>query len=269
MPDLYAVVGNPIDHSKSPLIHAAFARETRQDLRYERILAPLDAFAATVEDFRAQGGRGLNITLPFKEQAFALADERSERATAAGAANTLRFADGRLYADNTDGAGLVRDLSGNHGFELAGKRVLVMGAGGAARGVIGALAAAKPAAIVIANRSMDKALDLAERFGIEACAYADLEDERFDLVVNATSASLGNALPPIPGAALCDSFAYDMMYSREETPFLAFARQYGAARAADGLGMLVEQAAESFYLWRGVRPQTAPVLQTLRAGLSR
>jgi shikimate dehydrogenase len=268
MTDLYAVIGNPIAHSKSPQIHAAFARQTGQDLRYERILAPLEDFAAAVADFRAAGGRGLNITLPFKEEAFDLAGERSRRASAAGAANTLSFKDGRAVADNTDGAGLVRDLLVNHQFDLTAKRILLMGAGGAARGVIGPLLAAAPATLIVANRSLDKALALAQRFGIAAHAYADLPGSSFDLVINATSASLNADLPPIAPEALDGSFAYDMMYGAGDTLFMAHARRQGATRVADGLGMLVEQAAESFHVWRGIRPETRSILEEIRNGLN-
>lgn len=262
MTDHYAVFGNPISHSKSPQIHAAFARQTGQDLTYVALLAPLEGFAACVAAFQAGGGAGANVTVPFKEQAHALSGQLTARAEAAGAVNTLVFgADGAL-GDNTDGAGLVRDLTHNLGLTLAGRRILLMGAGGAARGVIQPLLEQAPALLFIANRTADKALALAERFGCQGGGYGDMSGG-FDLVVNATAASLAGDLPPLPEDVFAaDALAYDMMYGRD-TPFLAFARAQGA-RVADGLGMLVEQAAEAFHLWRGVRPDTRPVIDSLR-----
>ena len=267
MPDQYAVIGNPVAHSKSPLIHAAFARQTEQDLVYERLLAPTDAFVATANAFRARGGCGLNVTLPFKGEAFRYATFLSERASAAQAVNTLKFEHGVIFGDNTDGAGLVNDLLRNLGCDIAGQRILLLGAGGAARGVIEPLIEQKPALLVVANRSVEKAQRLARDFGgaLEASTYAALAGRQFELVVNATSASLAGELPPLPpGVFARGALAYDMMYGQGDTPFLAFARGEGAARLADGLGMLVEQAAESFFLWRGLRPDCAPVLQLLR-----
>ena len=259
MGDRYALVGNPVAHSKSPLIHAAFARATSQDLDYGLIEAPLDGFAATVARFRAGGGRGLNVTLPFKQEAFRLCDRVSERARIAQAVNTLVLETG--FGDNTDGIGLVRDLSHNvqHKFGV----VLLLGAGGAAQGVVGALLEAGAARVVIANRTVSKARALAARFsGSSASDYEGLEGE-FDLVINATSAGLADQAPPLPAGILRSGvLAYDMVYGRQ-TPFLAAARRAGA-RTCDGLGMLVEQAAESFFVWRGVRPQTGPVLEKLR-----
>jgi len=264
MTDRYAVFGHPIAHSKSPQIHAAFARQTGQDMTYEAILAPLDGFAESVAAFIAAGGRGANVTVPFKEEAFKLASRLSPRAQRAGAVNTLAFdADGML-GDNTDGAGLVADLTRNLHCTLAGKRILLLGAGGAARGVIEPLLEQQPAALVIANRTVSRAEELAELFGrgVRACGF-DAADTPFDLVINATAASLAGDLPPLsPRVFTADTLAYDMMYGRD-TPFLDFARAHGA-RTADGLGMLVEQAAEAFYLWRGVRPDTAPVIAALR-----
>jgi shikimate dehydrogenase len=260
------VVGNPVAHSKSPLIHTEFARQTGQDMAYERLLAPLDGFVETVEAFRQSGGKGLNVTVPFKEQAFRYASHRTPRAEAAGAVNTLKFDEHGILGDNTDGAGLVRDLTVNLQQALAGKRILLMGAGGAARGVIGPLLAEHPAAVVLANRTVDKAEQLAELFdrNIQALPYEALPGHSFDLVINATSASLKGELPPLPDNLFNPgALAYDMMYGME-TPFMAWARQHGAAKISDGLGMLVEQAAESFYLWRGVRPDTVPVIQMLR-----
>jgi len=267
MPDRYAVIGNPVAHSKSPQIHAAFARQTGHDLTYERLLAPMDGFVATLEAFHARGGLGLNVTLPFKGQAFAYATRLSERARAAQAANTLKFEGQSIFGDNTDGAGLLSDLGRNLGCALSGRRVLLLGAGGAARGVIMPLLEQQPARLVLANRTPGKAQDLVQDLGIalEAVAYAALAGRQFDLVINATSASLTGALPPLPAGVFAQgALAYDMMYGKGETPFLAFARSEGAATCADGLGMLVEQAAESFFIWRGVRPDTAPVLQSLR-----
>ncbi len=263
MPDRYAVFGNPIAHSKSPVIQARFARQTGQNLVYEAIEAPLAGFADAVLAFRAAGGRGCNVTVPFKEQAYALATWRSPRAEAAGAANTLSFAGAEIRGDNTDGIGLVRDLSDNLGFELAGKRILLLGAGGAARGVGLPMMECKPAELFIANRTVGKACELAARFDCHGGGYDALVARRFDLVINATAASLAGDLPPLPDDIFAPgALAYDMMYGRE-TPFLAFARRHGA-RCADGLGMLVEQAAEAFFVWRGVRPQTAPVIKLLR-----
>jgi shikimate dehydrogenase len=265
MTDRYAVFGHPIAHSKSPQIHTAFARQTGQDMTYEAILAPLDGFAESVVAFIATGGRGANVTVPFKEAAFKLADRLSPRAKRAGAVNTLTFDGDGILGDNTDGAGLVADLTRNLGCALAGKRILLLGAGGAARGVIEPLLDQQPAALVIANRTVSRAQELAEIFGrgVTACGF-DAADTPFDLVINATAASLAGDLPPLsPRVFTPDTLAYDMMYGRD-TPFLTFARTHGA-RTADGLGMLVEQAAEAFYLWRGVRPDTAPVIAGLRA----
>jgi shikimate dehydrogenase len=266
MTDLYAVVGNPVAHSKSPLIHAEFARQTGQDMAYERLLAPLDGFVETVEAFRRAGGKGLNVTVPFKEEAFHYARQKTARAQDAGAVNTLKFDNGEIIGDNTDGAGLVSDLTSNLKQALAGKRILLMGAGGAARGVIGPLLARQPAALVLANRTLEKAQQLAELFDsrLAAVSYEALAGRRFDIVINATAASLKGELPPLPDNLFSPgALAYDMMYG-SETPFMAWAREHGAAQVADGLGMLIEQAAESFYLWRGERPDTATVISKLR-----
>jgi len=265
MTDRYAVIGNPVAHSLSPLIHAAFARQTGEDIEYGRLLAPLERFAETVERFRAEGGRGLNVTLPFKEQAYRLATARSERAVAAEAVNTLRFDAGAIYGDNTDGVGLVRDIRDNLGLALAGRRVLLLGAGGAARGVVAPLLEQRPQSLTLANRTLERALALERLFGarVRASTYEALRGRQFDLVINATSAGLAGASPPLPaGVYATGSLAYDMMYGAGPTPFLQAAR--GAALTADGLGMLVEQAAESFFVWRGVRPPTAEVLASLR-----
>lgn len=266
MTDHYAVVGHPIAHSKSPLIHAEFARQTGQALTYARLLAPLDGFVEVVEAFRAGGGAGLNVTVPFKEPAFDLAAQKTPRALAAGAVNTLKFENGEILGDNTDGTGLTRDLTVNLGVPVRGKSVLLMGAGGAARGVIGPLLQQQPTALVLVNRTSEKAQQLAVLFDrqITACGYGDLEGQRFDIVINATSASLAGHVPELPTTVFAaDALAYDMMYGAE-TAFMAWAREHGARRIADGLGMLVEQAAESFSWWRGVRPDTRAVIAQLR-----
>ena len=267
MPDLYAVIGNPIAHSRSPLIHAAFARQTDQNLVYEKLFAPREAFAATVDAFRARGGLGLNVTLPFKNEACSYAGQLSGRARAAQAVNTLRFDGDIVFGDNTDGAGLVNDLRRNLGRSISGQRILLLGAGGAAHGVIEPLLLQQPDQLMVVNRTTDKARELAQRFGgvRAAASYAALAGMQFDLVINSTSASLAGELPPLPpGVFARGALAYDMMYAQTETPFLAFARAEGAPMRADGLGMLVEQAAESFFVWRGLRPDTAPVLRMLR-----
>jgi len=272
MTDRYAVIGNPIAHSRSPLIHAAFARQTGDDIAYDRILGSREDFAGDVRRFVADGGRGLNVTVPFKEEAFALADERSARAEAAGAVNTLIVLDDRrLRGDNTDGVGLVRDLCCNHRFMLAGARVLLLGAGGAARGVLRPLLGERPAALVIGNRTAAKAVELAATAAglgpVEGRGLPELAGRRFDLVVNGTAAGLRGELPAIPDDCLADgAWVYDMVYGTEPTAFVRWGLAQGAAKALDGLGMLVEQAAESFYLWRGVHPDTGPVIEALRRG---
>jgi shikimate dehydrogenase len=263
MTDRYAVVGNPIGHSKSPRIHAEFARQTGQDLDYVALLAPLDGFAGVVAGFRAEGGRGLNVTVPFKEEAFQLATELTARAKAAGAVNTLKFEAGEMLGDNTDGAGLVNDLTHNLGIDLAGKRILLVGAGGAARGVGLPLMQCQPAELYIVNRTAYKARELSARFDCYGGGFDALPGRQFEVVINATAASLAGELPPLPDDLFAPgALAYDMMYGRD-TPFMAFARDLGV-QVADGLGMLVEQAAEAFLLWRGVRPETAPVIRMLR-----
>jgi shikimate dehydrogenase len=267
MTDRYAVIGNPISHSKSPLIHRLFAEQTGQDISYEAIEAPLDGFAATVARLRKEGYKGCNVTVPFKFEAYEIADERSERARSAQAVNTMLLEAARIIADNTDGAGLVRDIEHNLAFSLRGKELLLMGAGGAAYGVILPLLDAG-ARITVANRTADKAqqlaADYADRGQISGCGYDALQGRRFEVVVNATSSGLNNELPPLPEDTFqAGALAYDMMYGRE-TPFMAFARRHDA-QVADGLGMLVEQAAEAFFIWRGVRPDTRPVLDKLRA----
>jgi shikimate dehydrogenase len=270
MTDHYAVMGNPIAHSKSPRIHSLFAQQTGEPLDYTAILVPLDGFAAAVAGFLATGGKGLNITVPFKEQAWQLATTRSPRAEHAGAVNTLVLHDdGRHHGDNTDGVGLVRDLRDNHGMLLAGRRVLLVGAGGAARGVIEPLLEANTRLLVIANRTADKAVELARRFctlgHTEGCGLDEVAGQAFDLIINATAASLTGAVPALPDDVVSASTAcYDMMYGAGPTAFMEWARRRGTQAVMDGLGMLVEQAAESFYLWRRVRPDTAPVIAALR-----
>jgi shikimate dehydrogenase len=272
--DRYAVIGNPVAHSKSPRIHAEFARQTRQALDYGRILCDPNSFAETVRAFFAGGGRGLNVTVPFKETAWRLADERSPRAEVAGAVNTLiALPDGRLRGDNTDGAGLVRDLADNQGFAFAGRRVLLLGAGGAARGVLRPLLEAGLGGLTIANRAARKAHDLALLAAglgpVTGCGLDGLAGARFDLIINATSAGLGGEVPALPDDCLvAGGWTYDMLYGDAPTPFCRWGQEHGAAKAFDGLGMLVEQAAESFRLWRGVSPQTAPVIELLRRGLA-
>lgn len=276
--DRYAVAGNPVAHSRSPDIHAAFARETGQVLTYERLLCPLDAFEATVRGFAAAGGRGCNVTVPFKFEAASLASRLTPRAELAGAVNVLRFdADGWL-GDNTDGAGLVADLQRNAGRSLAGQRVLLIGAGGASAGVLGSLVAARPAEIHIVNRSADKALALvtrhqalADHHGVRLrCGGLDQPDGLYDVVINGTSSSLSGAGVPLPQAdrqvLATGGLAVDMMYGAPAQGFLRWAADQGGPSAClrDGLGMLVEQAVESFVLWRGVRPDSAPVLADLR-----
>ena len=267
--DRYAVFGNPVAHSLSPRIHARFAELMGERIEYAAILAPSDGFAERAREFFASGGRGANVTLPFKVDAYALAATRSERATLAGAANFLHARDDGLFADNTDGAGLVTDLQANLGVTLRGANILVLGAGGAARGVIAPLLAASPMRLVIANRTEATARELAARFGalgrVDSVSLEHIPPGRFDLVVNATSTSTrGEPLRLAPHAIAQGALAYDMAYGAAAAGFLERARSAGA-RASDGLGMLVEQAAESYALWRGRRPPTAAVLAELRA----
>ena len=274
MTDHYAVFGNPIAHSRSPRIHAMFAAQTGQDIDYQARLAPLDGFAAALKAFIAQGGRGANVTVPFKLEAHALATHLSNRARKAGAVNTLHFDGNKIFADNTDGVGLVRDLLHNHRCALKGRRLLLLGAGGAARGALQPLLDELPALVVIANRTINKAQTLAAEFGssnmpIETASMAALAGRHFEVIINATASGLEQSeKSPFDGvsSAPTGEFAYDMMYGRE-TAFMNQARANGA-RIADGLGMLVEQAAEAFYLWRNVRPDTAAVLVALRAELA-
>jgi shikimate dehydrogenase len=270
MADRYAVIGNPVDHSLSPDIHAAFARETAQDISYVRLAAPLDGFKAAVAKFRDEGGSGLNVTLPFKHEAWSLSVAQGA-ARAAKAVNTLKLGGTEILGYNTDGVGLVRDLLANQGCPVRGLRVLLLGAGGATYGVVEPLLAERPAQLIVANRTPQKARDLVAHFSgliasarqVAAAGYDELRGSQFDIVINATSAGLAGAMPPLPERVFAPgALAYDMVYGKE-TPFLKFAAQRGA-RAIDGLGMLVEQAAESFFIWRGVRPSTAPVIRALR-----
>ncbi|SDD95160.1 shikimate dehydrogenase [Paraburkholderia lycopersici] len=275
--DRYAVIGNPVAHSKSPYIHAQFALQTGERVEYERLLAPLDGFVEHVQAFRAAGGRGLNVTVPFKLDAHALAHKLSPRAAAAGAVNTLRFDVDGIFGDNTDGFGLVRDIEVNLGVSLEGARVLLLGAGGAARGVVLPMLERRPREITIANRTAPKAHALVEQFEGPANAFGCLlngggphavDPRPYDVIVNATAGSLDAALPECDERAFgAGTLAYDMMYGAQSTVFMRHAQTLGA-RAADGLGMLVEQAAESFFVWRGVRPEGAPVLAALRAQLA-
>lgn len=268
MPDQYAVMGNPVAHSKSPLIHAEFAKQTSQDLNYQAILVEKGQFSHAVLTFRKQHGKGLNVTVPFKEEAWQLVDHRSPLAETAGAVNTISIQEnGDLHGDNTDGVGIVRDIQINQNFALQGKRILILGAGGAVRGILSPLIAEKPQSILIANRTVSKAQQLADSFSANANVLAagfDAVDDQFDLVINGTSASLSGELPPIAEHCVEGSLCYDMMYSKEPTVFLQWATRAKANKTVDGLGMLVEQAAESFFIWRGIRPETKPVIKLIR-----
>lgn len=267
--DHYAVVGNPIAHSKSPIIHTEFAKQTHQHMSYERVLAPLDGFKATIKDLMRQGFKGVNVTVPFKFEAYALCDYHTEQAKLAGAVNTIKFTEYGLWGSNTDGDGLIADITHNLNTPIKGKRVLLLGAGGAAEGVFQPLLVQNPAQLVVANRTLDKAEKMVSKSfdsvikGV-ACTFDDLKNQQFDLVINATSAGLSDTALPISSNVFAENcLAYDMMYGRE-TPFMAQARANGA-RVADGLGMLVEQAAEAFSYWRGVRPETKPVMDLVSA----
>jgi shikimate dehydrogenase len=268
-PDRYAVVGHPVDHSRSPLIHTLFARQTQQNLTYELLDAEPKDFETAVRGFAAAGGKGVNVTVPHKEAAFALVDETGDAAKAAGAVNTISFRAGKLRGDNTDGVGLIRDLTSNEHVTLAGRRLLVLGAGGAARGIVGPLLASRPAELVVANRTKARADDLVAQFrspeGVSTVEFDELAKlAPFDVLLNATSAGLKGEAPPFPGSLVGPgSVCYDLVYSLKDTPFVAWARENGAARALQGWGMLVEQAAESFFIWRGVRPDTRPIRQQL------
>ena len=274
-PDAYAVMGNPIAHSKSPQIHRLFAQQTQQHITYQAILVDVGGFGQAVGNFVATGGKGLNVTVPFKQDAWKLVDQRSQRAELAGAVNTIIVnQDQTLTGDNTDGVGLVRDLIQNHGITLQAKTILLLGAGGAARGVLEPLLQESPAHILIANRTPDRAHELAKQFSsqgqVKGCAFTALaqHSQTFDIIINATSASLHSEVPDIPTCVISQqSFCYDMMYGAKSTAFMRWATQQGVVHCVDGLGMLVEQAAESFYLWRGVRPQTQQVIGAIRQSL--
>lgn len=268
--DQYAVMGNPITHSKSPRIHTLFAKQTGQALEYTAIQVDAGGFSQAVGNFGAAGGKGLNVTVPFKQQAWQRVTERSERAERAGAVNTIKFDGDTLLGDNTDGVGLVNDLTQNHQIELKDKRILLMGAGGAARGVLAPLLSQQPSQLLIANRTVDKAVELATAFAdlgsIQGSGYDNLSGRQFDILINATAASLQGELPPLPENILANNACcYDMMYGKEPTIFMQWATKQGAMKVMDGLGMLVEQAAESFFIWRGVRPESTAVIKILRA----
>jgi shikimate dehydrogenase len=272
MTDKYAVIGNPIAHSKSPLIHRKFASQTGQDLSYEKILGDMECFSCDAKDFFDAGGKGLNVTVPFKEQAWRMADELSPRANSAGAVNTLILKENReILGENTDGVGMVRDLQKNHGFELPGVRVLLLGAGGASRGVVRPLLEQKISELVIANRTASRAVEMAVQLQplgpVSGCGLDELADiPAFDLIINGTAAGLSGEVPDISVTCLGqNTWVYDMMYASEPTAFVKWGMANGAFKALDGLGMLVEQAAESFYLWRGVRPETKTVIEELRS----
>lgn len=261
------MIGNPVAHSKSPDIHAIFARQTGQNMIYERLLAPLEGFFSTISKFIAAGGKGANVTVPFKLEAYEMASDLTARAKSAGAVNTLKFEGNSILGDNTDGVGLITDIVRNAGMQIRGKRVLLLGAGGAARGVMLPLIEQNPAGMVIANRSLAKAADLAQRFSasgsVGVSAFGELKGQ-FDLIINATSASISDDMPPVPEIVFgAGTLALDMMYGSQPTRFLRFAAEHGAS-VRDGFGMLVEQAAESFFVWRGIRPDTKPVFLALR-----
>jgi len=275
--DAYAVMGNPINHSRSPQIHAAFAQQTGQRIVYTATQVDPGGFAQAVGNFFASGGKGLNITVPFKREAWKLASKLGPEARQAGAVNTLLMnTEGLLVGHNTDGVGLVRDILQNHAGSIAGKKILLLGAGGAARGVLQPLLAETPAQLLIVNRTASRAHELASDFNtsdnkqttVTGGGFDDVSGQHFDLIINATAASLQGEVPPLPDeTCTASTWCYDMMYSAEPTPFMHWAEQHNAEKSVDGLGMLVEQAAESFFHWRGVRPDTAPVIQTIRTQL--
>ena len=268
--DRYGVMGYPVSHSRSPVIHRLFALQADQAMQYELLQVTPEKLETAIHQFQRTGGKGLNITVPHKSAILPFVDHFSERATTAGAVNTLSFRDGKVYGDNTDGIGLLRDLAVNLGVDVEGASILILGAGGATRGIIGPLLEMDPSAVLIANRTLGKAEVLAERFAdmgpVKACRFDAVPvDEPYDIVINATSAGLHGDTPPYPGAAVGpDTFCYDLSYGLTPTPFSVWAREHGAARSVMGWGMLVEQAAESFYIWRNVRPETAPVLKQMK-----
>jgi shikimate dehydrogenase len=268
-PDRYALVGHPVSHSRSPLIHQLFARQTGAHMTYELIDALPEEFETAVRGFGAAGGRGLNVTLPHKETAFALCATHGAEAALAGAVNTISFKGRSLHGDNTDGIGFIRDLTVNHSRAIAGQRLLLLGAGGAARGIVGPILTELPESLLIANRTLERAEALRQSFGspdnLTVCRFDDLDEAgEFDIVINATSAGLHGEQPPFPPSLVGkESFCYDLAYSLKPTPFVAWAEASGAGTAVQGWGMLVEQAAESFEIWRGTRPDTQPILETL------
>jgi shikimate dehydrogenase len=269
---MYAVIGNPIEQSKSPTIHAMYGQATGIAINYSKLLGELGNFAANVDAFRARGGKGMNITAPFKLDAFAYADKLSDRAMLAGAINCMKFENGVAYGENYDGVGLTRDVVHNLQCPLAGKRVLVLGAGGATRGAILPFLAEKPAVLVIANRNTAKAQAIADEVAshgqVQVSSYADLADQQFDVVFNATSASLTAELPPVPASVYAsNALAYELAYGKGLTPFLKHAHSSGVTRLHDGVGMLAEQAAEAFEWWKGVRPDTAAMITHLTVPL--
>jgi len=267
--DRYGVMGYPVSHSRSPVIHRLFALQTGQDMQYELLQVTPENLETAVRQFQRTGGKGLNITVPHKSAVARLVDKTSERAATAGAVNTLSFRDGEIHGDNTDGIGLLRDLSVNLGVNLEGANILILGAGGATRGIVGPLLEMSPASLRIANRTLGKAQAIAEhfaRFGpVTACGFNVVPvSEPYDLIINATFAGLQGAAPPYPAAAVTEqTYCYDLSYGLTATPFSVWARDNGAAQSVMGWGMLVEQAAESFHIWRGIRPNTAPVLKQM------
>jgi len=268
--DRYGVMGYPVSHSRSPVIHRLFALQTQQTLQYELLQVTPEKLEVAIRQFQRTGGRGLNITVPHKSEVAKICDHLTERASTAGAVNTLSFRDGEIYGENTDGIGLLRDLSINLGIALEGASILILGAGGATRGIIGPLLEMQPASLRIANRTLDKAQILANHFSrsgaVSACSFNVVPvTEKYDVIINATSAGVKGEVPPYPSAAVSpDTLCYDLSYGLKPTPFSVWAREQGAERSVMGWGMLVEQAAESFNIWRGVRPETAPVLKQMK-----
>lgn len=268
--DRYGVVGYPVSHSRSPVIHRLFALQTGQNIQYELLQVAPEKLEQTIRQFQRTNGRGLNVTMPHKRAARRLCDQMSERASTAGAVNTLAFQDGKVYGDNTDGIGLLRDLAVNLGLNIEGARMLILGAGGATRGILGPLLEMQPRALIVANRTVDKAQKLVARFNpaqnVSVCGFDNVpDDEDYDIVINATSAALTGDTPPYPVSAISkNTFCYDLSYGLKPTPFSTWARKHGAMQSVMGWGMLVEQAAESFNLWRGVRPDTGPVLKQIK-----
>ncbi|MDJ0956116.1 MAG: shikimate dehydrogenase [Arenicellales bacterium] len=272
-PPLYAVMGNPVAHSRSPEIHQLFAQQASIKIDYQRLQVDVGGFAQAVSNFQASGGQGLNVTVPFKVEAWELTDTCSERAELARAVNTLWFEANAINGDNTDGVGIVRDINNNLQRPINHTRLLVLGAGGAVRGVLGELLRCQPSQVVVANRTVDKAVELADTFQnhsnaeILGCGFGELEEMHFDIIINGTAASLTGEVPPIPKIHFGDgALAYDMVYSTKPTAFMRWATGTGIPHVSDGLGMLVEQAAESFYIWHGYRPSTEPVIRALRSG---